>query len=316
MLAKKAELQICKNYIGGLGMYSKIDLSDKIVVITGATSGIGLATALKLARANAKVIGVGRSIEKCNEAERNIREAYPKANISYLLADLSTMRQVKDLSENIIKKVREYGREAIDILINNAGTVSSWYVQTSEGFELQLAVNYLAPFLLSHELMPFLKNAVDGKIINISSGSHYRTRINWKDIFLRKHYSLLRAYKQCKLANVIFTTELNRRVSTDSTLRAYAVDPGLVNTEIGSKETTGIEKWVWEVRKKKGTTTEVPAKSILYLCSMPFHKLPDKPYWKDCSPMKPSKYSQDEEVGRKLWELSEKLCGIKYENYF
>lgn len=294
-------------------MYSNFNFSDKIVVITGATSGIGLATAQKLAQANARVIAVGRSKEKCSEAEKYIRERCSNANISYLIADLSTMKQVRELSIDIKNKVKEYGREALDVLINNAGTVSSWYVQTPEGFEQQFTVNYLAPFLLSHELMPFLKNADEGKIINISSGSHYHTRINWKDIFLRKQYSLLRAYKQCKLANVIFTTEVNRRLGKDSSLRAYAVDPGLVNTEIGLKDTSGIERWVWEQRKKKGTSPEVPADSLLYMSIASIQELKGEIYWKDCKPMKPSKYSQDEEVGRRLWELSEKLCGIKSE---
>jgi NAD(P)-dependent dehydrogenase (short-subunit alcohol dehydrogenase family) len=126
---------------------------------------------------------------------------------------------------------------------------------------------------------------------------------------------LLRAYKQCKLANVIFTTEINRRFGLSSSLRAYAVDPGLVNTEIGLKETTGIEKWVWELRKRKGSSPEVPAESLLYLSSTPVQKLENEPYWKDCKPMKPSKYSQNEEVGRRLWDISEKLCGLKSKDY-
>jgi NAD(P)-dependent dehydrogenase (short-subunit alcohol dehydrogenase family) len=293
-----------------------MDLSDKIIVITGATSGIGLATAMKLAAANARVLGVGRSGERCREAEEKIRKAYPKAKILYLVADLSTMKQVRILSENIKKMVKEWGKEAIDGLINNAGTVSSWYVQTQEGFEMQFAVNYLSPFLLSHELMPLLKNAEEGKIINISSGSHYRTKINWEDIFLRKNYSLLRAYKQCKLANVIFSFELNRRLGVGSNVKAYAVDPGLVNTDIGLKDTTGIEKWIWKIRKNKGTLPEIPAEGLLFLCSTPIKNLSDGVYWKGFNSLKPSRYSQNEEAGRKLWEISEKLCGVKSENYF
>lgn len=292
-------------------MYSKYDLSDKIIVITGATSGIGLASIKKLVAAGARVIGVGRSIEKSKEAEKQIRAACPDGKIEYLIADLSTMKQVRGLCENIKSRVKSYGREAIDVLINNAGTVSSWYVQTTEGFELQFAVNYLAPFLICRELMPYIKNSSDGKIINISSGSHYRTRFNWNDIFLRKHYNCLRAYKQCKLANVVLSTEINRR--SGSNLRAYAVDPGLVNTEIGLKGTMGIEKWVWERRMKKGTSPDVPAETILYIASMPSKELNGEVYWKNCAPMKPSKYSQREDVGRRLWDISERLCGTMSE---
>jgi hypothetical protein len=109
-------------------------------------------------------------------------------------------------------KLASDGINHIDVLINNAGTVSSWYVSTVDGFELQFAVNHLAPFRLTYELLPLLECSQEGTIIGVSSGSHYRTRIHWKDVLLRKHYNCLLAYKQSKLANVLFATELNRRL--------------------------------------------------------------------------------------------------------
>jgi len=163
--------------------------------------------------------------------------------------------------------------------------------------------------------MPLLRAAPAGRIITVSSGSHYRTKINWKDVCMRKHYNVLRAYKQSKLANVLFTTELNRRLGPTSTVRAYAVDPGLVNTDIGLKGTAGIARWIWAKRSKGGIDPAVPAKSIAYLAGEPSVHKSMQVYWKDCKPKKPSAYSQREDVALRLWQLSEKMCGIESSEY-
>lgn len=286
---------------------------DKIIVITGATSGIGLATAKELAGKGAYVIGTGRSKERCIKAEEKIRKFFPQAKLCYLIADLSSLNEVKRLAADIIEKLSSEGISRIDVLINIAGTVSSWYVSTVDGFELQFAVNHLAPFLLTYELLPFLQQSQEGTVIVVSSGSHYRTKIHWKDVLLRKHYNCLLAYKQSKLANVLFATELNRRLKkSGSSIQAFAADPGLVNTEIGLKGTGGIVKKVWKMRSSKGTPAEQPARAISYLASEPSVRHKGEIYWKDCAPLKPSRYSQSEEAGTRLWELSERMCGIKY----
>ncbi|HHW12034.1 MAG TPA: SDR family NAD(P)-dependent oxidoreductase [Firmicutes bacterium] len=112
----------------------------------------------------------------------------------------------------ITKQIRDERNGVLDVLINNAGTFSSWFMTTDEGFELQLAVNHLAPFLLTHQLMPLLMAAPAGRVISVSSGSHYGTIMYWKDLQLRKHYNSLWAYKQSKLANVLFIAELDRQI--------------------------------------------------------------------------------------------------------
>lgn len=282
---------------------------DKTIVITGATSGIGLATAMELAGRGARIIGTGRSQPRCNQAEDAIRAAHPGARISYIVADLSSLRQVRELASAVKEKVSLEGGGALDVLINNAGTVSSWYVSTVDGFELQFAVNHLAPFLLTRELLPLLKASPEGRVITVSSGSHYKMRMHWKDVLMRKHYNCLMAYKQSKLANVIFSTELNRRLGPEATVRAYAVDPGLVNTDIGLKGTTGIARWVWERRSRGGIRPEKAAASIAYLAAGRI-SAPEEVYWKECSPQQPSKYSQDKKEALRLWELSERMCGV------
>jgi NAD(P)-dependent dehydrogenase (short-subunit alcohol dehydrogenase family) len=288
---------------------------EKVVIITGATSGIGLATVKELAGKGAYIIGIGRSEERCRNAEQEIRKLYPDASVKYLTADFSSLAEVSSLASKIRSRLTQDGKSAIDVLINNAGTVSSWYISTVDGFELQFAVNHLAPFLLTHELLPLLERSQAGTVICISSGSHYRTRLHWNDIMLRKHYNTLMAYKQTKLANVMFVTELNRRLSSSgSRIKAFAVDPGLVNTDIGLKGTGGIVKKVWQIRSKGGTPPEQPARSVAWLVTDPSPRNTGEVYWKDCRPLKPSAYSQKPDAAKRLWELSERMCGITAEN--
>ena len=286
---------------------------DKVIIITGATSGIGLATAKELAAKGAYIIGTGRSEERCTKAEVEIRNLYPQASVCYLTSDLSSLKGVARLAAMVRERLEADDLNHIDVLINNAGTFSSWYVSTADGFELQFAVNHLAPFRLTYELLPLLEKSQEGTIIAVSSGSHYRTKMHWKDVLLRKHYNCLLAYKQSKLAKVIFATEIGRQLkSSGSNIRAFAVDPGLVNTDIGLKGTGGIVKKVWKMRSGKGTKVEQPAQSISYLATEPSARQTDQVYWKDCTPLKPSRYSQREDVGSRLWELSERMCGIQF----
>ena len=293
--------------------HNETQYTSKIIIITGATSGIGLATAKKLAAKGAYVIGTGRSNERCLQAENEIRSSCPHAKVYYLASDLSSLSGVAGLAVMIRQRLEADGLDHIDVLINNAGTFSSWYVSTIDGFELQFAVNHQAPFRLTYELMPLLEHSAEGTVIGVSSGSHYRTRIHWKDVLLRKHYNCLLAYKQSKLANVLFATELNRRLHiSGSNIKAFALDPGLVNTDIGLKGTDGIVKKIWKMRSRSGTPVEHPARSIAYLATEAEPRRTGAVYWKDCAPLKPSRYSQLEDVGSKLWELSERMCGIKF----
>jgi NAD(P)-dependent dehydrogenase (short-subunit alcohol dehydrogenase family) len=293
-------------------MCRKYNISEATVVVTGATSGIGFETVLNLTKKGAFVIGVGRSQERCDKALEKIMERTPDARVCYTAADLSSLRQVRDMAAYIKSVVKETGKDKIDVLINNAGTFSNWYVSTEEGFELQFTVNHLAPFLLTYELMPLLGNSEAGKVITVSSGSHYRTRIRWNDILMRKHYNCLLAYKQTKLANVLFSTELNRRLGPSSNVRAFAFDPGLVNTDIGLKGTAGIAKWIWLKRKNKGTDPEIPASAVAWIIENVDARETSDVYWKGCRPKAPSRYSQREDAALRLWEISEKMCGIKW----
>ncbi len=279
----------------------------KNVVITGATSGIGLEAASQLVQLGANVIAVGRNEERCRLAMETIKSRVSDAEITFLIANLAEQAEVRRLAAEIFRLVDAAGKK-LDVLINNAGTFQYWLTLTLDGFEMQWAVNYLAPFLLTHELMPLLQAAPRGRVITTSSASHYHTRLRWEDIQLRRHYNGLLAYKQTKLADVLFSAEFNRRF--DGTVQAFAADPGLVNTEIGLKTDSLIARWIWDIRRRGGITAEESARGLVFLASEPSIQGSQDVYWKHGKPKAPGKYALDEEVGRRLWELSEKMCGI------
>lgn len=290
-------------------------MKDKTVVVTGATSGIGLATVKALCARGAYVIGVGRSAEKCIKIKKEISESFPETVIEYLTADFSSLDNIRQLAQDIRKTIGSLGKNHLDVLINNAGTFTSWYISSAEGFEMQFAVNHLATFLLTNLLFPLLNNATEARIITVSSGSHYRTKMHWNDLLLRKHYNCLLAYKQSKLANVLFTRELRRRLGSGSRIVAFAADPGLVNTGMGLKNTVGIAKLVWSIRKNSGRTPMEAAETIVFLAEDKHVRNSGDIYYKDCKPKKANPRGLDEESAMRLWKISEKMCGIRSEDY-
>jgi NAD(P)-dependent dehydrogenase (short-subunit alcohol dehydrogenase family) len=293
-------------------MTEKRDLEGKIIVVTGATSGIGRATATVLAARGACVIGVGRSAQRCEETRQAVRTGHPEADLSFCLADLSAQRQVRSLAAEIRERIAAAGADRLDVLINNAGTVSSWYAATEDGYELQFAVNHLAPFLLTHELLPLLRNAPAARVMTVGSGSHYRTRMHWSDVMYRHAYDCLKAYKQSKLANVLFMAEFNRRMGRETQIRGYVADPGLVNTQIGLKSTGGLVRWIWERRRRHGVSPERGAETVIFLAADPTVQESQALYWRACRPKAPSRYAQHPDPAARLWALSERLCGLRW----
>jgi len=262
-------------------------------VVTGATAGIGLATAEQLSGMGVRVIGVGRDAGRCGSAREAISGVHPGCGIEYLLCDLSSQTEIRRLARDIVARC-----DRLDILANVAGTVSSHFMTSEDGIELQFAVNHLASFLLTHELLP------------VSSGSHYGAKLDLNDLQMRRRYTCLGQYKRVKLCNVLFTAELNRRLGPGSTVRAFAADPGLVNTEIGLKCTSGVEKLVWKYRMKRGVAPSVPAAAIARLATDPALSASNEIYWYNGSPKRPNPYALREDAARLLWEASERYCRI------
>ena len=288
-------------------------LAEKTYVITGATSGIGLAAAELLASKGARLIGVGRSASRCRESEQHLSAAYPQAAVRYLTADLSVQREVRALIEPIQETIRSFGMAALDGLLNNAGTFTYWLTLTPDGIEMQWALNHLAPFLLTNELLPLLQAAPFGRVVTVSSDSHDTARLDWADPQLLRRYNGLQAYGNTKLANILFSLGLNEHLQPPSSVRAFAADPGLVKTDIGLKGTPSIASLVWKVRRSAGISPEEAAAGLVYLLTEASIQDSNELYWKHGHPKQASAKAMDVAAARKLWDLSEQMCGMSME---
>ena len=284
--------------------------NNQVFVVTGATSGIGLAVVEGLLEKDHRVIGVGRSPERCKDQLTRLQERYPDQKITYLTADLSLQSDIRSMSNEVKEVLDEWELKGLDGLVNNAGTFTYWQKYTPEGFETQWAVNHLAPFLLTNLLLPLLEKSQDARVVTVSSGSHYGARLNWEDIQGLGRYNPLKAYKNSKLANVLFTAELNRRQGYDSPIRGFAADPGLVNTGIGEKSGSQIAKRIWVQRRKKGIP---PARSAAGIIRLLVENEPGPAkalYWKHGKAKKPNPFALEEDHGWRLWEISAQMTGL------
>jgi retinol dehydrogenase-12 len=285
-------------------------LKGKVVVISGATSGIGFQAALRFAEQGCFVIGIGRNEAKCRHAESRIRTAKSGAAIHYVLADLSLQEQIRCATDEISDILAHHNLDHVDVLINNAGTYGAKLTYTEEGYERTLAVNHLAPFLLTHELLPLLKQSADGHVLTVSSSSHYKTWLSVQRLNKPLLFNGLWAYKTTKLCNVLFTEAFNQHYG-DSGVRAYAVDPGLVNTNIGFKGTGWLSSFVWRFRQHQGSSPDVPVQTMLRLARMENQYNTGTHYWKDCKPKTPSIIARSGKLAEELWQASKRWCGIE-----
>jgi len=307
--------------MGRSGM-NACSLVGKRCVVTGATSGIGYATVEALLGLGAEVIFVGHDPERTAKAAKIFAAQAAKAKAlppRQELADLSLMAEVKDLASRLVDSGKP-----IDVLVNCAGIYTAKRTLTPEGLEMQFAVNHLAPFLLTTSLLPAMR--AESRIATVSSGSHYYGWIRWKDPSLAGHYFGLWAYEQSKLANVLFSYELARRFEggmlrmgfeeprggQGATVKAprptvFAIDPGLVNTEMGQKHARGLTGLFWSLRRRGGASPARPAAGIAALVSSAEAAGRTGLYWRDAVPLRSSRRSYDAAAAERLWELSETI---------
>lgn len=279
-------------------------LPGKHIVITGATSGIGLETAKALAGMGASITLIARNDEKVKSIIQSIQEDTENTDIDFVKADLASQKQIRQAATEILQR-----HPVINVLINNAATWQSHFALTEDHIERMFAVNHLSYFLLTHCLMEGLKKASEARIINVASGSHFNGKIHWDNLNLEGNYHGLRAYGQSKLANVLFTYEFAGK-NPGLNITINAVHPGLVKTDIGTKHTTLFHTLAWRLRRMSGVTPKEGAATSIYLASSP--KISDitGEYWSKCQIAPSSEASHNREDAERLWNVCEKLCGI------
>ena len=284
-------------------------MKTKTVLVTGATGGIGLATAKDLAERGYDVILHGRSEGKIASAIDTVRREVPDARLQPVMADLSVQEDIRRMAA----EVRDLA-PSLDVLVNNAGVWNSKQEFTAEGVEKTFAVNHLGYFLLSHLLLPSLYAAPQSRIICVASDSHKQIPgMFFDNLNLDGNYHGLRSYAQSKLANVLFCYEFDRRRPNDDYPAIFAVQPGLVQTDIGLKGNTWLHRLAWRVRRQMSgnkTPAEGAATSIHLATEPGVNELSGK-YWDDCKPKKSYSSSYDRDEARILWELSLEMVGVK-----
>lgn len=279
-------------------------MTNKTCLITGSSSGIGKATAFELAKQGCNLILLCRNKERGEEALNYISQVNPHGNHELYLADLSDFEDIRNCAGEIKSKHKQ-----LDVLINNAGVFKSVRELNKNGIEIQFAVNYLAPFLLTNLLLDILKKADSARIITIGSISHYTGRMHFNDISFRKRYNGLIAYDQSKLALVLFTYELARRLQ-ETKVTANCADPGRVNTHIGNKESQGIFKWLWILNKPILRSVESGANTLVYLAASDSCSKISGRYFKNCREVRSSKATYNKELARRLWDLSSEWTSL------
>ena len=301
-----AVLYAGKRYFQGGRCYSTKRLDGKTVVITGANTGIGKETAVDLAKRGARVIIGCRNLEKGKEALKDIQERSGSKDVFLEKIDLASLDSVRKFADSILKS-----ETRLDILINNAGVMACDYQKTEDGFEMQFGTNHLGHFLLTMLLLDLLKKSGPSRIINVSSLGHAwgSGKINFDDIHWEKSYSPYLAYYNSKLANVLFTRELSKRLE-GSHVTVNTVHPGGVRTElvrhtILSRAIFPVVLWYVSKSPEEGAQT-----SIYCAVAEEMEGVSGK-YLADCAITEPCKGAQDDDAARKLWDLSLKMVGLE-----
>jgi NAD(P)-dependent dehydrogenase (short-subunit alcohol dehydrogenase family) len=278
-------------------------MEDNVVMITGANSGIGRAASLALAKMGATLVMVARNKERGEAARSEIIRKSQNNSVDLLLADLSSLESVRQLATNFKKK---YSR--LDVLINNAGLFNQRRRVTADGYENTFATNYLASFLLTNLQLDLLKASAPSRIINVSSVGHYNGHINFDDLNLEEEYGGWKAYGQSKLALVLFTHELAKKLQGTG-VTVNAVHPGTVATKIWSRP-FGPVGFIMALPKLFMTSPEKGAETIVYLASSSDAKGLNGEYLEKLKVKKSSDESYDEEIAQRLWDVSAKLTRL------
>lgn len=283
-------------------------MKGQIVLVTGANSGTGKATAAALADKGATVVMLCRSEERGKQALDELMQT-PGRNLSLMQCDLSSMASIRDFAARFHA---QYAR--LDVLVNNAGVITPSRQETQDGLELQFGVNHIGHFLLTLLLLDRLSKSDAGRIVVVGSGAHNAGKIHFDDINL-KHYNVVKSYCQSKLANLLFVRELDRRLKEkDIPLTVNCAHPGAVATQMGVDRKTRFGKTIVGILKPFFLTPEEGARTAVRLASDPLLAGVSGEYFANSAPYRSSKRSKDMDAAKRLFDLSEQICGIRLED--
>jgi NAD(P)-dependent dehydrogenase (short-subunit alcohol dehydrogenase family) len=275
-------------------------LEGKICLVTGSTSGIGKVTARELAKQGATVVLVSRTRAKGEATQTEITQATGNPHVELLVADLSLLADVRRLASEF-----QHTYSHLHLLVNNAGCAYPTRTLTSEGLEATLVVNYLAPFLLTELLLDTLKASAPARIVNVSSAQHANAHIDFDNLQGEKKYGNLSTYNQAKLAVLLWTYELARRLKGTG-VTVNALHPGITATNFPSGM-TGVLAWGMKLSKPFLLTPEKGAQTTLYLATSPEVEGVTGKYFVKSHETTSSNDSYDQTVGARLWEVTEQL---------
>lgn len=281
------------------------DMTGNIVVVTGANSGMGLATTIELAKMGAHVIMACRSQSRGAAALQKAQQESNGSKIELMTLDLGDFDSIRAFTADF--KARY---DKLDVLVNNAGVVTLKRELTKDGYEAMLGVNHLGHFLLTHELLEHLQHARQGRVVNVSSGAHKVGNIHFEDPNLDKGFNVAKGYAQSKLANILFTKELARRLQP-TRVTANALHPGAVSTGIGVNRDTGFGKAVHKLLRPFFLTPLEGARTAIYLASSPEVEHVTGEYYIKGKPAKITERAKDPKLAARLWEWSEEQVGWK-----
>jgi len=276
-------------------------MRDKICLVTGATNGIGKVTARELAAMGATVVVVGRSREKTESVVMELRNAAGHDRIYPMLADLSLMSGSRGLADEFRARF-----DRLDVLVNNAGGIFNQRQTTREGLEMTFALNHMSYFVVTTQLLDLLKASPSARIVSVSSGAHFAGRMEWDNLQGEKRYSGFPAYGNSKLANVLFTYALARRLEGTS-VTANVLHPGAVSTGFGSNNQDIFSKVLFKGFQLVTMPAEKGARTSIYLASSPDVEGVTGAYYAEMKRTKSSTLSYDVGVQEKLWSVSEAL---------
>ncbi|XP_065560324.1 retinol dehydrogenase 13-like [Artemia franciscana] len=300
-------LLLLKDALSGKIYEGKERIDGKVVIVTGANSGIGKETVKELANRGGKVYMACRDLQKCEEERQKIVLETKNKSVYCRECDLASQESVKEFVKTFKKE-----QQHLHILVNNAGVMKCPRLVTQENIELQLGVNHMGHFLLTNLLLDYLKESAPSRIVNVSSVAHARGRMKWSDLNSEIHYDKREAYNQSKLANVMFTMELSKRLQGTG-VTANALHPGLVDTNIiryinesaMGRYILALGAWPFIRTPQRG------AQTVLYACLDPqFEKVSGK-YLNDCEITSAAPQSLDEKNNLRLWLTSEKWTRLQ-----